>query len=61
MSQIKIQSGTKAVIGWTQDGTHHVRLYVNVKDGQDSTATLTANKFKTMAGVQKWAAKVLAR
>ncbi len=56
--QIEITNGSRKVIAYrnAEGGKWSARLYVN--DGE--TATLTCGKFKTEAGMRKWAAKVMA-
>ena len=61
MDTLQIKSGNRMVIATRNDATSpwSSRLYVNVRSG-DLTATLQSAKHKTSAGVNKWAAKVLA-
>lgn len=58
MTTLEIKSGSRKVIAFRNDDASqwNARLYVN----KGETATLTSNKFKTEAGLRKWAAKVLA-
>lgn len=56
MKMHKIQNGTRVVIATEDMGRFSSRLYVN----NGETATLICAKHKTMAGVQRWAAKVMA-
>lgn len=58
MIQIEIRTGSRVVIATSngEGATWSARLYVNGGE----TATLTAGRSKTEAGIRKWAAKVLA-
>jgi hypothetical protein len=58
MNQATIIHGTKQVVATRNNeaGKWNARLYVNGGE----TATLVAKTFKTLAGVEKWAAKVTA-
>lgn len=56
MTTFTIQKGTRQVMVIKQGDRYSARLFVN--DGE--TATTTAWKGKTEAGVRKWAAKVMA-
>lgn len=55
----EIAKGTRKVVATRNDDNSEwqSRLYVN----NGETATLTNAKHKTLKGVEKWAAKVLAR
>lgn len=59
MKTHKTQNGSRVVITLEKEGGFRFpfssRLYVN----HGETATLITAKHKTMAGVQKWAAKVM--
>lgn len=58
MSQFEIASGSRKVIGFSNDGSRwESRLYVN----HGETATLTSAKHKSRKGAESWARKVLAR
>jgi hypothetical protein len=52
----RIHKGSRVVIGIVTDAGISSRLYVN----NGETATLVCAKHKTLAGMQRWAAKVLA-
>jgi hypothetical protein len=58
MTTTTITNGNRRVIAIqnAEGSTWNARLYVNGGE----TATLTARKFKTLAGLEKWARKVLA-
>jgi hypothetical protein len=55
---IKNESGSRQVVATqnSEGSTWSARLYVN----KGETATSTAGKFKTEAGLREWAAKVMA-
>lgn len=56
-----IQAGNRAVVVNQQDGHVWANLYVNARNGlQDADITLQRWTGKTLAGAQKWAARVLA-
>lgn len=59
MNQIEITNGTRKVIAFRNDASSKwdARLYVN----KGETATLTNGKFKTEAGLRKWASRVFNR
>jgi hypothetical protein len=52
----RIQNGSRVVVVIVTDAGFSSRLYVN----NGETATLLSAKHKTLAGAQKWAAKVMA-
>ena len=60
-SQVR-KDNRAVVISFDMGGSsYRARLYVNCRNGMaDASATLTARKFKTFAGAQKWANEVLA-
>lgn len=57
MQQIEIAQGSRKVIATRNGGKWQARLYVN----NGETATLTARKFASVKGVEKWAGEVMAR
>lgn len=57
MTATTINHCTRQVVVTEQAGRYSARLYVNGGE----TATLQSWKGKTLAGAQKWAAKVLGR
>lgn len=59
--QTVIESGNRAVVINQQGASVWANLYVNARNGlQDADITLQRWTGKTVAGAQKWAAKVLA-
>lgn len=59
--QTIIKAGNRAVVVNSQDGHVFANLYVNARNGlQDADITTQRWTGKTLAGAQKWAAKVLA-
>jgi len=58
MLQLTITHGARQVVAFRNDENSkwHARLYVN----KGETATTTASKFKTEAGLRRWARKVMA-
>lgn len=58
--QTVIQNGNRAVVINSQPGHVFANLYVNARNGlQDADITMQRWTGKTVAGAQKWAAKVL--
>jgi hypothetical protein len=59
--QTIIQSGNRAVVINVQGDSVWANLYVNARNGlQDASITPSRWTGKTVAGAQRWAAKVLA-
>ena len=60
-SQTVIANGNRAVVINVQGSSVWANLYVNARNGlQDASITPSRWTGKTIAGAQKWAAKVLA-